>query len=57
MVVVALEDLPPLSNIVRSKRVAGKTVHEFTNHDTGVFFVMIDTRGWLYTATQAGAYN
>ena len=30
----------------------GKTVTEFTNHDTGVFFVMIDNQGWLYTATQ-----
>jgi len=34
----------------------GKTVREFTNHDTGVYFVMIDTRGWFYTATQAGAF-
>ena len=34
----------------------GKTVKEFTNHDTGVYFVMIDEQGWLYTATQAGAF-
>jgi len=34
----------------------GKTAHEFTNHDTGVYFVMIDQKGWLYTATQAGAF-
>jgi hypothetical protein len=34
----------------------GKTAHEFTNHNTGVYFVMIDQKGWLYTATQAGAF-
>ena len=34
----------------------GKTVQEFTNHNTGVYFVMIDGQGWLYTATQAGAF-
>eukprot|EP00947_MAST-08B_sp_MAST-8B-sp1_P001533 g1533.t1 len=34
----------------------GKTAHEFTNHDTGVYFVMIDQQGWYYTATQAGAF-
>lgn len=34
----------------------GKTATEFTNHDTGVYFVMIDSRGWYYTATQAGAF-
>ena len=34
----------------------GKTAHEFTNHNTGVYFVMIDRKGWLYTATQAGAF-
>jgi len=34
----------------------GKTAREFTNHDTGVYFVMIDHQGWLYTATQAGAF-
>lgn len=37
-------------------RDGGKSVREFTNHDTGVFFVMIDAQGWLYTATQAGAF-
>ena len=31
-------------------------MREFTNHDTGVFFVMIDKQGWYYTATQAGAF-
>lgn len=35
---------------------AGRSVHEFTTHDTGVYFVMIDRRGWLYSATQAGAF-
>ena len=34
----------------------GKTAHEYTNHNTGVYFVMIDQKGWLYTATQAGAF-
>jgi len=34
----------------------GKTVSKFTNHDVGSFFVMIDTHGWLYTATQDGAF-
>ena len=34
----------------------GKTVKEFTNHNTGCYFVMIDKQGWLYTATQAGAF-
>ena len=34
----------------------GKTAKEFTNHDTGCYFVMIDGQGWLYTATQAGAF-
>jgi hypothetical protein len=34
----------------------GKTVNEFTDHNTGVYFVMIDKQGWLYTATQAGAF-
>jgi len=37
-------------------RDGGKSAHEFTNHDTGVYFVMIDHQGWLYTATQAGAF-
>lgn len=35
---------------------AGRSVHEFTTHDTGVYFVMIDRKGWLYSATQAGAF-
>jgi len=34
----------------------GKTAAEYTNHNTGVYFVMIDQKGWLYTATQAGAF-
>merc|ERR1711865_1097800 len=34
----------------------GKTAAEFTNHNTGVYFVTIDQKGWLYTATQAGAF-
>ena len=34
----------------------GKTVTKNPNHDTGVYFVLIDSRGWMYTATQAGAF-
>jgi len=34
----------------------GKTVAEYTDHATGVYFVMIDQKGWMYTATQEGAY-
>ena len=34
----------------------GKTVAEYTDHNTGVYFVMIDQKGWFYTATQAGAF-
>ena len=30
---------------------------EFTDHDTGVYFVAIDKKGWLFTATQAGAFS
>jgi hypothetical protein len=36
----------------------GKTVKEYTDgwHDAGVYFVMIDTKGYMYTATQSGAF-
>ena len=34
----------------------GKTVKEYTDHNTGVYFVSIDHKGWMYTATQAGAF-
>jgi len=34
----------------------GKTAFKNPNHNTGVFFVMIDTTGLIYTATQAGAF-
>eukprot|EP00729_Bicosta_minor_P018866 gene18866-11470_t len=34
----------------------GKTATKNPNHNTGVFFVMIDTQGFIYTATQAGAF-
>jgi len=33
---------------------AGKTVREFTH--SSAFFVMIDSVGWFYTATQSGAF-
>jgi len=35
-------------------RDGGKTVREFTH--SSAFFVMIDSLGWLYTATQSGAF-
>jgi len=34
----------------------GKSIRKFENHDVGAFFVMIDSQGWFYTATQAGAF-
>lgn len=34
----------------------GKTVKLNPNHNTGVYFTMIDQLGWQYTATQAGAF-
>ena len=34
----------------------GNTVAKNPNHNTGVFFVMIDGNGFIYTATQAGAF-
>ena len=35
---------------------SGKTIAKIENHDVGAFFVMIDSHGWLYTATQDGAF-
>ena len=34
----------------------GMTSTKNPNHNTGVFFVMIDAKGFIYTATQAGAF-
>jgi len=37
-------------------RDGGRTVSRVASHDVGAFFVLIDSQGWYYTATQDGAF-
>jgi len=45
-----------LYNTVWESFDGGKTVQQNPNHNTGVYYVMIDSRGWQYTASQTGAW-